>query len=554
VSLSCVRHYHPSRQCTLFACLGRISSADGGIANTPGDHRGVQIIRDYGMFDRVEARSVLRRDVFSTVTIPAEQREVVQFLSELAGGPPRETHISAVFIGSDTVWKLKKAVRLPFLDFTTWAAREHFLRRELEINQPTAPGLYRDIVGIERGADGALRFGSGAPVDFVLRMARVPEQDFLDVIVSNNGLTPALLDALGDTVAAYHAQSPRVDGLDLEASMRSIINGNVRSAQTAGLSMTEVNVWYERIMVAIEARRPWFTARSAAGFVRRCHGDLHLGNICIWQGKPVPFDALEFDEALATIDVGYDLAFLLMDLDHRVGRAAANRVMNRYVARNGDADVTGGFPVFLSQRAMIRAHVLASMGQDGGAYLAAAQTYLDPVTPVVVAIGGLQGTGKSTLARALAPSLGPAPGALVLRSDETRKRLNALAPEARLPPDAYTDAANANTNATVVKQASDAAKASHAVIVDATFLDLVARRNVASATASIGTRFLGVWLQAPLSVLEERVAARTGDASDATVAVLRQSAQNDPGAGDWLPVDATDLTRALESIREALVR
>src|SRR5208337_3860350 len=119
----------------------------------------------------------------------------------------------------------------------------------------------------------------------------------------------------------------------------------------------------------------------------------------------------------------------LMDLDRRAGRAAANRVMNRYVARNGDAAVAAGFPIFLSQRAMIRAHVLATMGQGGlesAAYLAAARTYLDPVTPVVIAIGGLQGTGKSTLARALAPEIGPAPGALVLRSDETRKRLHGL--------------------------------------------------------------------------------------------------------------------------------
>ena len=234
-------------------------------------------------------------------------------------------------------------------------------------------------------------------------------------------------------------------------------------------------------MEAIEARHLWFTARSTTGFIRRCHGDLHLGNICLWEGKPVPFDALEFDEALATIDVGYDLAFLLMDLDRRAGRAAANRVMNRYVARNGDAAVVAGFPIFLSQRAMIRAHVLASAGQEsaGGQesadYLAAAGTYLDPVTPVVIAIGGLQGTGKSTLARALAPEIGPAPGALVLRSDETRKRLHGLPPEARLPPSAYSPTANAATNEALVEQARVAAEAGHAVIVDATFLDPVVR-------------------------------------------------------------------------------
>jgi aminoglycoside phosphotransferase family enzyme/predicted kinase len=486
------------------------------------------------------------------MTIPSEQQDVARFLSELAGGPPRETHISAVFIGGDAAWKLKKAVRLPFLDFTTLDAREHFLRRELEINKPAAPGLYREVIGIARQEDGTLHLSNDAPIDFVLRMARVPDADFLNVIASHNGLTGELLDAMGDTVAGYHAQIPRMDGVDFEQSMRRITEGDVRSASAAGLPLVDVESWQTRMMEAIEARHPWFTARSTTGFIRRCHGDMHLGNICLWEGKPVPFDALEFDETLATIDVGYDLAFLLMDLDRRAGRAAANRVMNRYIARNGDADVAAGFPIFLSQRAMIRAHVLASTGQDSADYLAAAGTYLNPDTPVVIAIGGLQGTGKSTVARALAPEIGPAPGALVLRSDETRKRLHGVPPEARLPPSAYSAAANKATNEAVVEQARVAAEAGHAVIVDATFLDLAVRIALERAITRAGRRFLGVWLFAPLSLLEQRIAARSGDASDATVEVLRRSAQDDPDAGDWLQVDASDGRAAIEAVRGAI--
>ena len=472
----------------------------------------------------------------------------------MAEGPPRETHISAVFIGGDTVWKLKKAVRLPFLDFTTLGAREHFLRRELEINIPAAPGLYRDVVGIGRREDGTLQLSDDTPIEFVLRMARVPDGDFLDVIVSHDGLTDELLDALGDTVAAYHAGIPRVEGVDFEQSMRRITEGNVRSALAAELPEAELDAWQKRMMEAIESHCAWFAVRSAAGFVRRCHGDLHLGNICLWEGKPVPFDALEFDEALATIDVGYDLAFLLMDLDRRASRAAGNRVMNRYVARSGDAAIVAGFPMFLSQRAMIRAHVLASMGQEqeSADYLAAAGSYLDPVTPVVIAIGGLQGTGKSTLARALAPGIGPPPGALVLRSDETRKRLHGVPPEARLPPSAYSAAANAAINEAVVEQARVAAGAGHAVIVDATFLDPAVRVALERAVTEAGTRFLGVWLVAPLSLLEERIAGRSGDASDATVDVLRRSAQDAPDAGDWLQVDASDGRAAVEAVRGAI--
>jgi aminoglycoside phosphotransferase family enzyme/predicted kinase len=485
------------------------------------------------------------------VTIPAEQQEVARFLSSLSGGPPKETHISAVFVGKETVWKLKKAVKMPFLDFSTVENRAHFLHRELAVNQPAAPGIYRDVVAISRRSDGTLELGGQNPIDWVLRMAPVPPDDFLDVIASNGPLTSALLDGLGDCVAAYHARLAPVPGIDSATGLLRITEGNVRSALAAGLPKADVTTWHDRMSAAIEANRDWLTDRSANGQVRRCHGDLHLGNLCLWEGKPVAFDALEFDETLATIDVAYDLAFLLMDLDHRAGRPAANRLMNRCAARFGNIGLRG-LPMFLSQRAMIRAHVLAAMHQDGADYLSAALHYLDPVPSMVIAIGGLQGTGKSTLARALAPELGPAPGALILRSDEIRKRLHNVGPEARLGPTGYTETANIATNAAVIGQTRTAAASGHAVIVDTTFLDPAMRLDLAAAVRQSRVPFFGIWLQAPLSVLEARVAARKDDASDATVAVLRRAAEIDPGAIDWLPVDATDGANALATLREAI--
>ena len=482
------------------------------------------------------------------MTIPQEQQEVAQFLSGLAGGPPRETHISAVFIGADTVWKLKKSIKMPFLDFRTRASRAHFLQRELELNSPDAPGIYRDVVGIQRQPDGTLGFGEHDPIDHVLRMARVPEQDFLDVAATQGRIDAPILDALADAVAAYHAARPPLYGRDGVELMRRLTEGNTHSALMARLPATDVIAWKRQMMAAIDASQTWLAERACHGFVRRCHGDLHLGNICLWNGKPVPFDALEFDEDLATIDVSYDLAFLLMDLDQRVGRPAANRVMNRYVARTGDAGIAGGLAIFLSQRAMVRAHVLAATGQEGCDYLAAALAYLRPVAPVTIAVGGLQGTGKSTLARALAPGIGAAPGALILRSDETRKRLWNVAPEARLPPEAYAPEANTATNDALIEQARIAAASGHATIIDATFLD----PQVRQAIVPDNRRFLGIWLQAPLDVLEQRIAARTGDASDATVAVLHKSAQNNPGPGDWLSIDATDAAQALQVAQQAI--
>jgi uncharacterized protein len=491
------------------------------------------------------------------MNIPSEQQEVARFLQGLAGTDPIETHISAVFVGSGTTWKLKKAVRLPFLDFSRIEARRHFLQRELALNHPAAPDIYRDVAAVVRDGDTALSLttepGERRPLDWVLRMAPIPPEDFLDAIASRGGLTPDLLDALGDCVADYHAGLPPVPEWDSPAALLQVAEGCVVSAQAAGLPAEAVQRWLHQVCRALDTCRPWLAARAAAGLVRRAHGDLHLGNLCLWHGKPIPFDALEFDEALATIDIGFDLAFLLMDLDQRVSRGAANRVLNRYVARTGDAALTGGLTPFLSLRAMVRAHVRMAGGHeaDGRRYLQAALDYLPPKPPLVLAIGGLQGTGKSTLARLLAPGLGGAVGALVLRSDEIRKRQFAATPEQRLPPAAYTESANAAVGQALAELTRVVASGGQAVIADATFFDHSQRTMIAAAAKAAGAPFLGIWLHAPLAVLEARVAARRNDASDATVAVLRRAAARDPGPMNWLQVDACDADRAVAAIQNA---
>ena len=486
--------------------------------------------------------------------IPAEQAETAALLQALAGRAPIETHISAVFVGADTVWKLRKAVRLAFLDFTSLAERQRTALRENELNAPHAPGLYRDVVPVVRRTDGTLALAQpGVPIDWVVRMARVPEADFLDAIAARGGLDAPLLDALGDAVAAYLTAAPVVTE-DEVAAQRKMTEGNLRSARAAGLPADKLATWEQAMRAELARRADWLRRRAATGFVRRCHGDLHLGNLCLWQGRPVPFDAVEFDEAIATGDVAYDLAFLLMDLEHRAGRPAANRVLCRYVARTGDWELVSGLPLFLAQKAMVRAHVEATRGRaaEAAAYLAMSLGYLHPAAPMVVAVGGLMGTGKTTLARTLAPELGPAPGALVLRSDEFRKRRHGVAPEQRLPEDAYAEAESRAVFAELHRAVAQVAAAGHAAIADATYLDAEHRRAVAAASG--GVRFLGVWLTAPLDVLEARIAARQRDASDATVAVLRRAAQSRPAVADWLTVDARDATQALAIVRDALRR
>jgi predicted kinase len=344
---------------------------------------------------------------------------------------------------------------------------------------------------------------------------------------------------VADAVAAMHQAAPRAE-IDAPAALRRILEGNVPSALRAGLDAARVEAWAASARSELARIAPALATRGAQGFVRRCHGDLHLGNLCLWDGRPVLFDALEFDEALATIDAGYDLAFLLMDLDLRHGRAAANRVLNRYVARTGDAGLVAGLPLWLSLRAMIRAHVEAARGRDAAALLAAAEAHLRPAPARLLAVGGLQGTGKSTLARALAPCLGRCPGALVLRTDEARKRRFGLAPEQRLPPEAYAEEVSRAVHAEVFAMASAALAAGQCAVLDAVFLAPRQRAAAEDVARGLGLPFDGIWLEAPLDVLRARVASRRGDASDADEAVLLRAAAVDPGAIAWHRITADE--------------
>ncbi|TCH99536.1 hypothetical protein EJV46_02345 [Roseococcus sp. SYP-B2431] len=463
------------------------------------------------------------------MAIPAGQREAAAFLEKLTGGGVTETHVSAVFLGPDEALKLKKAVDLGFLDFTRLEERERLVRFEHELNAPQAPSLYLGCEKLTRGPEGLRLGGEGEAVDWVLRMRRLPADAFL----SERPCEPELLDPMADAVAALHAGAPRREG---DGDMTRVLTGNREAGLAAGLPREAVLRW-SRTALALHGRlRAWLYGRASRGFLRRCHGDLHLGNVCLIDGRPTPFDALEFDEALATIDTGYDLAFLLMDLTIRHGRGPANRVLNRYLARTGDVALLRGLPLWLSLRAFIRAHVAARSGDDPAGLLAAALEWLEPPPrPVLVAIGGLPGSGKSTVGRLVAAALGPSPGAVHLRSDEIRKRRHGISPEERLPQTAYGPAEARQVFAELRELAGAALNAGCSVVADGAYLDPREREAIASAAPD----FFGFWLEAPLDTLRARVASRSGDASDADVAVLDMMAAREAGPLDWTRLDST---------------
>jgi predicted kinase len=310
---------------------------------------------------------------------------------------------------------------------------------------------------------------------------------------------------------------------------------------------------------AFETVRALLLARGARGSVRRCHGDLHLRNIALLDRGPVLFDAIEFDESIATTDVLYDLAFAIMDLWERRLAGAANLLLNRYLWRCDDpaGDVAGlaALPLFLSLRAAVLAKIDAirfrdvdrsvTVKNEARRYFEAAVELLAAAPPVLIAIGGLSGSGKSTLAARIAPAIGRAPGAVHLRSDIERKRLLGAPELQRLPESAYRREVTDKVFAALRDHAGIALRAGHGTIVDAVHRDPEERRLIADVAARAGARFVGLWLDAPVELLVARVERRTGDASDATGKVVKRQAQADVGPVKWTRLDASVSLTAL---------
>jgi predicted kinase len=323
----------------------------------------------------------------------------------------------------------------------------------------------------------------------------------------------------------------------------------------------------------LERLAPVLDQRSARGLVRRCHGDLHTGNIVIVNTRPLLFDAIEFSEKIATIDVLYDLAFLLMDLVHRNARSGANRLFNHYLnLRRAEEDLTGlaALPFFLGIRAGVRALVTAdrihSAERDSAAgareearrFLANCLTELNPPPPQLICIGGLSGSGKSTLAMALAPSVGAVPGALVVRSDVERKVLAGVAETAALPPETYTPENSARVYDAAFARAASALRAGQAVVLDAVFSKPEERERAEALARTWGAAFRGFWLDANPAHLKARVAARSADASDANMSVVEKQLGYQTGEIAWHRLDANrpvveTLTAALQQVRANVV-
>ncbi len=508
------------------------------------------------------------------LTRQAEVRSWLESGGAFNGARPEviTTPGNLLFLTRDLAFKMKRVIDFGWMNFSTLARREAACRRELALNRRTAPDIYRAVRPVVRQASGALGFGGeGERVEWLVEMRRFDESQRLDHLLDQDVLPRPLLLGLADAVADFHASAEETPGLGTRASLASIAQENAADmAKATGLfPLSERQGLLDRSLSVLRSRAPLADARDAGGWVRRCHGDLHLANIVLWDGKATPFDCIEFSDDFACVDVLYDLAFLLMDLDYRGRTDLANLVLNRWLAMmpEPEAQLRGLalLPLFLSLRAGVRAKMSGylwleqdpkqrrRLADRARHYLGRARHYLEPSMPRVVAVGGLSGSGKSTLAAALAPLLGASPGAVHLRSDVVRKRLHGVVPEQGLPPEAYSDVWHQRVAGELLRYAEIALRAGQSVILDAVNGEQARRDPIAGLAERLSLPFEGIWLDAPLETLKARVAARVSDASDSTPAVVdKQSTWQEP-PDDWHRIDASGAADSVLAVARRLL-
>jgi aminoglycoside phosphotransferase family enzyme/predicted kinase len=465
-----------------------------------------------------------------------------------------DTHAASVFLEGDRALKIKRAIRFPFLDYSTLEKRKAACDEEIKINRQFAPQIYHRVVPITQGNDGSLVIdGKGMPVEYAVEMSRFDERQTIDRLAEAGPLDPDLVNAIADAIAASHDLAPLAPAEPWINSVPAIVEQNAAALREAAcFPADDIDDLRQASLSAFAGFRELLQQRGRQGHVRRCHGDLHLANIVLIDGKPVLFDAIEFDPDIASVDVLYDLAFPLMDFIRYGRQAAANTLLNRYLGITADEnlDTLAALPLFLSLRSAIRAHVLlarlgrnsrdnANVMRSARAYFELARATIRPSGPVLVAIGGLSGTGKSVLARALAPAVLPQPGAVVLRTDVLRKQLFGVPETDRLPESAYRPEITAQVYEILVRRAIRVLVQSHSVVVDAVFAREAERNAIRDAARKLKIRFVGLFLVTDLVTRLSRIGRRERDASDATPAIAGLQENYDVGAVDWAIVDVS---------------
>lgn len=452
-----------------------------------------------------------------------------------------ETHISVVLLAGEYAYKLKKPYNLGFLDFTTLEARKYYCEEEQRLNQRLAPDLYLGVVTVTGSSAEPQWGGSGAPIEYAVKMRRFPQQALLSNVLARNELQAAQLDALACRMAAFHQAVPAAT-LEQAYGLPDTVHASARQnfAQIEPLLTNDTQrtqlVRLARTTEALfTANAALFLQRKRDGFVRECHGDLHLGNMVMIEGEIVPFDCIEFNADFRWIDVMSEIAFLVMDLASRGRPDLGFRFLNAYLEQTGDFAGLMVLRYYLMFRAVVRAKIAALRATQHETpattrtqawaeyqhYLDWAEQVSQPQPPLLILMRGVSGSGKSTVARELAAHL----PAIHVRSDVERKRLFGLAPLAQsksgLERGLYTADATQRTYARLKEIAQSVLDAGFSVVLDATFL----KHSQRAMFEEMGKPFLILACEAPIEVLRARVALRHAaqtDAAEADLAVLEK--------------------------------
>lgn len=460
-----------------------------------------------------------------------------------------ETHISWVILTGEFAYKVKKPVTLGFLDFSSLEQRRFFCEEELRVNRRTAPELYMDIVPIGV-KDEKVRVGAEPAIEYAVQMRQFPHEARLDCYLQAGSMGPDGIHALAATIARFHRSLPprkNIDpGFEAERAVKPARN-NFRHLDPATFndeSLQQLAVIEAWTLQQAATLKPAFEERARHGFIRECHGDLHLENLLVQDGKFIPFDAIEFNHELRWIDTANDIAFLVMDLMARRHGDLAYSLLNAWLEDTGDYDSLSVMCFYLVYRSMVRAVVTSIRQQqrsarhnesfriNAPAYVDLAATLVDTPPPTLYLMHGFSGSGKTWVSDRL---VGKFP-ALRVRSDLERKRLDAHSARqratGRIESGLYSPGVTDQTYRALARYCETGLRSGFNMIADATFLRSRHRDLFASVAAASGARLVILDCAAPVPVLRDRIRLRLAgrqDASDADLAVLKhQLTHHDP--------------------------
>ncbi|MCU0538143.1 MAG: AAA family ATPase [Hydrococcus sp. Prado102] len=456
-----------------------------------------------------------------------------------------QTHASSVFLTGDYVYKLKKSVNFGFLDFSSLDKRQHFLNEELRMNRVIAPDIYLEVLPITQTGDRFILEGTGNPVEYVLKMNQFPQETLLLNLFERGKLTEEHIEELGKVVAHFHSQTISNEYIrsfgEIDKIKSAIDENYERTKKYIGIAQTQKQ--YQETKKFTDAflfdQKALFKQRQDNDKIRECHGDLHLKNICFWHDKIQLFDRIEFNESFRFVDVMYDVAFTVMDLDARKKKDFGNLFLNTYIEQTGDWEGLQVLPLYLSRQAYVRAKVNSLLLDDraiseedkqsaikiAADYYRLAWEYTKTSQGQLILMSGLSGSGKSTVARKLAKHI----NAIHIRSDAVRKHLAGIYVGDRASEELYTPQMSQKTYARLLELGKMLISQGFSVILDAKYDRQNLREPAINYAQSNNIPLRIIYCTATIEVLRDRISQRTNDISDATVDLLvRQQATTEP--------------------------